>query len=52
MFTRAAAIPAIFWTATKAWWDGDAIRLGASLAYYTLFALAPIRRPATAPPGR
>jgi membrane protein len=51
MFTRAAAIPAIFWTATKAWWDDDAIRLGASLAYYTLFALAPILLVATAVAG-
>ena len=41
-------MPAIFWTATKAWWDDDAIRLGASLAYYTLFALAPILLVATA----
>ena len=51
MFTRAAAIAAIFWTATKAWWDDDAIRLGASLAYYTLFALAPILLVATAVAG-
>jgi membrane protein len=51
MFTHAAAIPAIFWTATKAWWDDDAIRLGASLAYYTLFALAPILLVATAVAG-
>jgi membrane protein len=26
----------------SAWWDDDVPRLGASLAYYTLFALAPI----------
>jgi len=51
MFTRAATIPAIFWPATKAWWDDDAIRLGASLAYYTLFALAPILLVATAVAG-
>ena len=51
MFTRAAAIAAILWTATKAWWDDDAIRLGASLAYYTLFALAPILLVATAVAG-
>ena len=43
-------MPAIFWTA-KAWWDDDAIRLGASLAYYTLFALAPILLVATAVAG-
>jgi membrane protein len=30
------------WTALKAWWDDDAPRLGASLAFYTLFAIAPI----------
>jgi membrane protein len=51
MFTRAAAIRAIFWTALRAWWDDDAIRLGASLAYYTLFALAPILLVATAVAG-
>jgi len=51
MFTRAAAIPATFWTALRAWWDDDAIRLGASLAYYTLFALAPILLVATAVAG-
>jgi len=51
MFIRAAAIPAIFWTALRAWWDDDAIRLGASLAYYTLFALAPILLVATAVAG-
>ena len=51
MFTHAAAIQAIFWPATKAWWDDDAIRLGASLAYYTLFALAPILLVATAVAG-
>jgi membrane protein len=41
----------IFWTASRAWWDDDAIRLGASLAYYTLFALAPILLVATAVAG-
>ena len=30
------------WTAVKAWWDDNAPRLGASLAFYTLFAIAPI----------
>jgi membrane protein len=28
--------------ALRAWWDDDLLRLGASLAYYTLFAVAPI----------
>jgi membrane protein len=32
----------IFWSALQAWWKDDVPRLGASLAYYTLFALAPI----------
>jgi membrane protein len=36
------AIVRIFGTALKAWWDDDALRLGASLAYYTLFAIAPV----------
>jgi len=31
----------------KAWWDDDALRLGASLAYYTLFAIAPVLLVAT-----
>lgn len=51
MFTRAPAILPIFWTALRAWWDDDALRLGASLAYYTLFALAPILLVATAVAG-
>ena len=37
----------IFGTALKAWWDDDAVRLGASLAYYTLFAIAPVLLVAT-----
>src|SRR6476646_6292581 len=37
----------IFGTALKAWWDDDALRLGASLAYYTLFAIAPVLLVAT-----
>jgi membrane protein len=28
--------------AVRAWWDDDCIRLGASLAFYTLFAIAPV----------
>jgi membrane protein len=38
---RAPVILSIFGTALKAWWDDDAPRLGASRAYYTLFAIAP-----------
>jgi membrane protein len=38
-------------TALRAWWDDDAPRLGASLAYYTLFAIAPILLVATAIAG-
>jgi membrane protein len=45
---RAPAILPIFGTAMRAWWDDDAQRLGASLAYYTLFAIAPILLMATA----
>ncbi len=51
MFTRAADMLPMFWTALRAWWDDDALRLGASLAYYTLFALAPILLVATAVAG-
>ena len=32
----------MFWTALKSWWTDNIPRLGASLAYYTLFSLAPI----------
>jgi membrane protein len=32
----------LFWTALVAWWDDNAPRLGASLAYYTLFAVGPV----------
>jgi membrane protein len=31
-----------FRRAVWAWWDDNALRLGASLAYYTLFAIAPV----------
>jgi membrane protein len=41
----------MFWTALKAWWDDDVIRLGASLAFYTLFAIAPVLLVATAIAG-
>src|SRR5918999_3439972 len=32
----------LFKRAVAGWWNDDVPRLGASLAYYTLFALAPI----------
>jgi membrane protein len=32
----------MFGTALRAWWDDDVMRLGASLAFYTLFAIAPV----------
>jgi membrane protein len=48
---RAAGILRLFGTALRAWWDDDAPRLGASLAYYTLFAIAPILLVATAIAG-
>ena len=48
---HAPAIVRIFGTALRAWWDDDAPRLGASLAYYTLFAIAPILIVATAVAG-
>ena len=41
----------MFRSALRAWWDDDAPRLGASLAYYTLFAIAPILLVATAIAG-
>ena len=45
--SRTPAIVRIFGTALKAWWDDDAPRLGAALAYYTLFAIAPVLLVAT-----
>jgi membrane protein len=48
---RAPAILPVFGAAMKAWWDDDAPRLGASLAYYTLFAIAPVLLVATAIAG-
>ena len=41
----------LFAAAVRAWWDDDCTRLGASLAYYTLFAIAPILLVATAIAG-
>ncbi|HYE89180.1 MAG TPA: YihY/virulence factor BrkB family protein [Vicinamibacterales bacterium] len=37
--------------AGRAWWDDDCTRLGASLAFYTLFAIAPVLLMATAIAG-
>src|SRR6478672_13427104 len=48
---RTPAIVRIFGAAIKAWWDDDALRLGASLAYYTLFAIAPVLLVATGMAG-
>ena len=48
---RASAMLRMFGTALRAWWDDDAPRLGASLAYYTLFAIAPVLLVATAIAG-
>ena len=44
---RTPAIVQIFGAAFRAWWDDDALRLGAALAYYTLFAIAPVLLVAT-----
>ena len=51
MRMRAPTIVRMSQPAVKAWWDDDALRLGASLAYYTLFAIAPILLVATAIAG-
>ncbi len=47
----APTIPRMFRMALDAWWHDDALRLGASLAYYTLFAIAPVLVVATAVAG-
>ena len=51
MLMSVAVFLRLFGTAARAWWDDDATRLGASLAYYTLFASAPILLVATAIAG-
>jgi membrane protein len=51
MQRRLVATLQLFGVALRAWWDDDAPRLGASLAYYTLFAIAPILLVATAVAG-
>ena len=48
---RVSALRQLFQSAVRAWWDDDAPRLGASLAYYTLFAIAPVLLVATAIAG-
>ena len=42
MKVRAPSILTLFWAAIKGWSKDDVPRLGASLAYYTLFAVGPI----------
>jgi membrane protein len=39
---RAPLLLRMFWAALVAWWDDNVPRLGASLAFYTLFAIAPV----------
>jgi membrane protein len=48
---RAPVILRLIGSAARAWWDDDCTRLGASLAFYTLFAIAPILLVATAIAG-
>ena len=48
---RTPVILRMLGSAGRAWWDDDALRLGASLAYYTLFAIAPVLLVATAIAG-
>ena len=48
---RTPVILHVLGSAGRAWWDDDALRLGASLAYYTLFAIAPVLLVATAIAG-
>jgi membrane protein len=46
-----ASVLALLPRAVAAWWNDDILRLGASVAYYTLFAIAPILLIATAVAG-
>jgi membrane protein len=39
---RVPLVLELFRRAVWAWWEDNALRLGASLAYYTLFAIAPV----------
>jgi membrane protein len=49
--TGAPMVLALLPRAVAAWWNDDILRLGASVAYYTLFAIAPILLIATALAG-
>lgn len=51
MGMREPIILQTFRGAARAWWDDDCTRLGASLAYYTLFAIAPVLLMSTAIAG-
>jgi len=48
---RLPTIVRIFGLSLRAWWDDDVPRLGAALAYYTLFAIAPVLLLATSIAG-
>jgi membrane protein len=48
---RTPVILRMLGSAGRAWWDDDCTRMGASLSYYTLFAIAPILLVATAIAG-
>lgn len=48
---RTPVVLRLFFSAARAWWDDDCTRLGASLAFYTLFAIAPVLLVATAIAG-
>jgi membrane protein len=48
---RKPVILGLIGSATRAWWDDDCTRLGASVAYYSLFAIAPVLLVATAMAG-
>lgn len=39
---RIQTVAGLFWEALKGWWNDNVPRLGASLSYYTIFALAPV----------
>src|SRR5687767_798186 len=51
MQRRVGSIGEVFGSAVRGWWDDDGPRLGASLASYTLFAIAPVLLVATAVAG-
>jgi membrane protein len=41
-WAHGVSLPRLIGQAVAAWWNDDLLRLGASVAYYTLFAVAPI----------